>query len=67
MSSNQTGSMGRMRFLGQAKVVGPDGQVLARTRAKAGIAVAEIDVEASLGTARRRLSHLTERRPDTYR
>jgi len=67
VSSNQTGSMGRMRFLGQAKVVGPDGEVLARTWAKAGIAVAEVDVEASLGAARRRLSHLTERRPEAYR
>ncbi|WP_181783251.1 carbon-nitrogen hydrolase family protein [Pseudonocardia pini] len=67
VSSNQTGSMGRMRFLGQAKVVGPDGEVLARTWAKAGIAVAEMDVETSLAAARRRLSHLTERRPDAYR
>ncbi|GAA1876175.1 carbon-nitrogen hydrolase family protein [Pseudonocardia ailaonensis] len=67
VSSNQTGSMGRMRFLGQAKVVGPDGEILARTWAKAGLAVAEVDVEASLGTVRRRLSHLTERRPDAYR
>jgi predicted amidohydrolase len=67
VSSNQTGSMGRMRFLGQAKVVGPDGEILARTWAKAGIAVAEVDVGSALGAARRRLSHLTERRPDTYR
>lgn len=67
VSSNQTGSMGRMRFLGQAKVVGPDGEVLARTWAKAGIAVAEVDVEGSLKAARRRLSHLTERRPEAYR
>jgi len=56
-----------MRFLGQAKVVGPDGEILARTWAKAGIAVAEVDVGSALGAARRRLSHLTERRPDTYR
>src|ERR1700738_3632681 len=30
-SSNQTGAMGGMRFLGQAKVVGPGGDILART------------------------------------
>ena len=30
-SSNQTGVMGGMRFLGQAKVVGPGGEILART------------------------------------
>ncbi|MCF7550559.1 MULTISPECIES: carbon-nitrogen hydrolase family protein [Pseudonocardia] len=67
VSANQTGSMGRMRFLGQAKIVGPDGEVLARTWAKAGIATAELDVGAAVGAARRTLSHLTERRPDTYR
>jgi predicted amidohydrolase len=67
VSSNQTGTIGRMRFLGQAKVVGPDGEILARTWAKAGIAVAEVDVESSLGAVRKVLSHLTERRPETYR
>jgi predicted amidohydrolase len=67
VSANQTGSMGRMRFLGQAKVVGPDGEILARTWAKAGIAVAELDVGAAVGAVRRTLSHLTERRPDAYR
>jgi predicted amidohydrolase len=52
-SSNQTGTLGRMRFLGQAKVVGPAGDVLARTWAKAGIAVAEVDVTAQVGAAYR--------------
>jgi len=65
-SSNQTGVMGGMRFLGQAKVVGPGGDVLARTWSKAGIAVAELDVRAELATARRVLSHLAERRPEVY-
>ena len=41
VSSNQTGVMGGLRFLGQAKVVGPGGDVLARTSAKGGLAVAE--------------------------
>ena len=67
VSSNLTGTMGGMRFLGQAKVVGPDGEILARTWAKAGIAVAELDVAASLATVRRVLVHLKERRPDVYR
>jgi predicted amidohydrolase len=66
-SSNQTGSLGRMRFLGQAKVVGPGGDILARTWSKAGVAVAELDVRAEIGLARRVLSHLGERRPDAYR
>jgi nitrilase len=67
VSSNQTGAMGGMRFLGQAKVVGPGGEIMARTWSKAGIAVAELDVAAEIATARRVLSHLTERRPEVYR
>jgi predicted amidohydrolase len=66
-SSNQTGAMGRMRFLGQAKVVGPGGEILARTWSKAGIAVAEVDVPAEIATARRVLHHLGERKPRSYR
>jgi predicted amidohydrolase len=67
VSSNQTGAVGGMRFLGQAKVVGPGGSILARTWAKAGLAVAELDVAAEIATARRVLSHLDELRPLTYR
>jgi predicted amidohydrolase len=65
-SSNQTGVLGGMRFLGQAKVVGPGGDILARTWAKAGLVVAEVDVGAELAAARRTLDHLRERRPDAY-
>jgi predicted amidohydrolase len=67
VSSNQTGSLGGMRFLGQAKVVGPGGDILARTWAKAGIAVAELDIQAEIATARRVLRHLDERKPELYR
>jgi predicted amidohydrolase len=67
VSSNQTGAMGGMRFLGQAKVVGPGGEILARTWSKAGIAVAELDVEQELASARRVLHHLGERKPEVYR
>jgi nitrilase len=66
-SSNQTGTMGGMRFLGQSKVVGPGGDILARTWSKAGLAVAEIDVAEEIDRARRTLRHLDERRPDAYR
>ncbi|GAB6898828.1 carbon-nitrogen hydrolase family protein [Kineosporia succinea] len=66
-SANQTGSLGGMRFLGQAKVVGPGGDILARTWAKAGLAVATLDVGAEIAAARRVLDHLSERRPHTYR
>lgn len=66
VSSNQTGVMGSLRFLGQAKVVGPGGEVLTRTRDKGGMASCDIDVDAEVSRARRTLRHLEERRPDTY-
>jgi predicted amidohydrolase len=65
-SSNQTGRFGGLRFLGQAKVVGPGGQVLATTGTKAGIALARLDVGAEIARARRSHDHLRERRPSTY-
>lgn len=67
VSSNQTGVMGGLRFLGQAKVVGAGGEVLARTYAKAGLAMADVDLCDDLARARRVLHHLKERRPDAYR
>jgi predicted amidohydrolase len=67
ISANQTGAMGGLRFLGQAKVVGPAGNILARTWAKSGLAVAELDVAAEVANARRVLRHLNERRPHAYR
>ena len=66
VSSNLTGSIGGMRFLGQSKVVGPGGDIVARTWSKAGIAIAALDVRAELDTARRVLHHLDERRPEAY-
>ncbi|MFR9749802.1 carbon-nitrogen hydrolase family protein [Nocardia sp. 004] len=65
-SSNQTGITGDLRFLGQAKVVGPGGDILAKTWTKGGLAVADIDIDAEVERARRVLSHLAERRVDTY-
>ncbi|WP_433061921.1 carbon-nitrogen hydrolase family protein [Dactylosporangium sp. CS-033363] len=67
VSSNQTGAVGGMRFLGQAKVVGPAGNILARTWAKAGLAVAELDVAGEIANARRVLRHLDELRPEVYK
>lgn len=66
VSSNQTGVMGGLRFLGQAKVVGPGGDVLARTSSKGGLAITEIDVELEVARARRLLHHLEERTPSAY-
>jgi predicted amidohydrolase len=67
VSANQTGAMGGMRFLGQSKVVGPAGNIRARTWGRAGLAVAEVDVAAQIAAARRVLHHLDERRPASYR
>jgi predicted amidohydrolase len=67
VSANQTGTLGGMRFLGQAKVVGPGGDILARTWSKAGIAIAELDPAAEIAGARRVLKHLDERKPEVYR
>ena len=66
ISSNQTGMHGSLRFLGQAKVVGPGGDVLARTGSKGGLAAVEVDVETEVARARRTLHHLDERRSDVY-
>ncbi|MVU78419.1 carbon-nitrogen hydrolase family protein [Nocardia sp. ET3-3] len=65
-SSNQTGTTGNLRFLGQAKIVGPGGDILAKTWTKGGLAVADIDIAAEIERARRVLHHLAERRTDTY-
>ncbi|WP_168703671.1 carbon-nitrogen hydrolase family protein [Gordonia paraffinivorans] len=67
VSSNQTGVMGSLRFLGQAKVVGPGGDILSTTRSKGGLATATVDVDGEIARARRVLNHLDELRPDTYR
>jgi len=66
VSANQSGQSGQLRFLGQSKIVGPGGQVLASTGTKPGIAVAEVDVAAELERARRTFHHLEERRPEAY-
>ena len=67
VSANQTGRSGVLTFLGNAKVVGPGGDIRARTWAKAGLAVAELDPAAEVSRARRVLHHLVERRPEAYR
>jgi nitrilase len=66
-SSNLTGALGGMRFLGQAKIVGPGGDILARTWSKAGLAVADVDIQEDVARARRVQHHLSERKPGAYR
>jgi predicted amidohydrolase len=66
VAANQCGQFGQLRFLGQSKVVGPGGQVLATTGTKPGLAVATVDVDAELERARRTFDHLAERVPSAY-
>ena len=66
VAANQTGRHGGLRFLGQSKIVRPDGEVVAAVGARAGLAVADIDLGTGLDDARRRFHHLKERRPDRY-
>ena len=67
LSANQSGTFGSLRFVCSAKVVDPGGDVLATTGTAPGIAVADVDVSAALGAARRSMGHLRDRRPDAYR
>jgi N-carbamoylputrescine amidase len=66
VASNQAGTFGSLRFVGSAKVVGPGGDVIASTGVAAGMAVAHVDVDDLLATARRSMFHLRDRRPDLY-
>ncbi len=67
VSANQTGPFGQLRFFGRAKIVDPDGRVLAATSARAGMAAARIDARMAVRAARGALSHLEDRRPTAYR
>ncbi len=66
VSANQTGTLGPLRFLGNAKVVDPDGVVLARTGSTAGMAIARIDAPAAVRESRLGIDHLADRRPAAY-
>lgn len=67
LASNQTGSFGSLDFVGQAKVVGPGGDVLAVTGVGPGMAVATVDVDKELAAHRQGMCNLRDRRPDVYR
>lgn len=65
-SANQAGTFGSLRFVASAKIVDPGGDVLATTGCAAGVAVADVDLDATLAGARRAMFHLRDRRPDSY-
>jgi predicted amidohydrolase len=66
VASNQTGRWGHLRFLGSAKVVDPDGVVLARTGPRGGLALAAVDPRAEVERSRMVIDHLGDRRPEAY-
>jgi len=66
LSANQSGQFGSLRFVASAKVVDPGGEILADTGVRAGLAVAELDVQRALETARQSMAHLRGRRPHAY-
>ncbi len=66
-SSNQSGTFGSLRFVANAKVVGPGGDVLAATGLRSGLATATVDVKATLAQHRGGMYALRDRRPSAYR
>jgi predicted amidohydrolase len=66
VASNQTGTFGSLRYVGNAKVVDPGGNILATTLLGSGMAVTEVDVDATFRTMRAGMFHLRDRRPDVY-
>jgi predicted amidohydrolase len=66
VSSNVAGRAGALRFMGQAKVVDPDGRILARTGGKAGLALARVDVRGAVSGARGFFAHLADMVPAAY-
>src|ERR1700682_1807618 len=66
IASNQSGTFGSLRYVGNAKVVDPGGNVLATTLLGSGMAVAEVDIDSTFRAMRGGMFHLRDRRPDVY-
>ena len=66
VASNQSGTFGSLRYVGNDKVVDPGGNILATTLLGSGMAVAEVDIDATFRTMRAGMFHLRDRRPDVY-
>ena len=66
VASNQAGTFGSLRYVGNAKIVDPGGNVLATTTLEEGLAVAEVDVAGTFAAMRAGMFHLRDRRPDVY-
>jgi len=66
LASNQAGTFGSLRYVANAKVVDPGGNILATTGLDAGLAIAGIDVAETFRAMRGGMFHLRDRRPDAY-
>ncbi|WP_328857912.1 carbon-nitrogen hydrolase family protein [Williamsia herbipolensis] len=66
IASNQSGTFGSLRYVGNAKVVDPGGNILATTLLGSGMAVAEVDIDETFRAMRGGMFHLRDRRPDVY-
>ncbi|GAA1904297.1 carbon-nitrogen hydrolase family protein [Williamsia serinedens] len=66
VASNQSGTFGSLRYVGNAKVVDPGGNVLATTLLDSGMAVADVDIDGTFAAMRAGMFHLRDRRPDVY-
>ena len=67
VSSNLTGRIGPTRFLGHAKVVDPNGAIVARTGGRSAMAVGAVDVAGAVARSRAAISHLDDRLVGAYR
>ncbi|WP_375431566.1 carbon-nitrogen hydrolase family protein [uncultured Friedmanniella sp.] len=67
IASNQAGTFGSLRFVGNAKIVGPGGDVLSATGVGPGLATATVDVQRELAGTRGGMYALRDRRPSAYR
>lgn len=66
VAANQSGTFGSLRYVGNAKIVDPGGNVLETTGLSEGMAVAEVDIAGTFTTMRAGMFHLRDRRPDVY-
>jgi len=66
VASNQSGTFGSLRYVGNAKIVDPGGNILDTTLLGSGMAVAQVDLDETFRTMRAGMFHLRDRRPDVY-
>ncbi|ROZ98909.1 carbon-nitrogen hydrolase family protein [Gordonia sp. OPL2] len=66
LAANQSGTFGSLRYVGNAKVVDPGGNILDTTLLDSGMAVADVDIAGTFTAMRGGMFHLRDRRPDAY-